>query len=98
MDEDVKKLKEDLRILNRAYSDVVAHSIIAIHIYEEYLMSKATSRELAVAMFNLLGIMPEDCAGHKTRKPRKASRISPNGSHKTKGPIARSRKKDAQEG
>tara|TARA_B100000749_G_C18327885_1_gene423686 strand:+ start:332 stop:646 length:315 start_codon:yes stop_codon:yes gene_type:complete len=98
MDEDVKKtLRASLRDLNRAYSSVVAHSIISIHIYEEYLMNKATSRELAVAMSDLLKAMPKDYANHKRKKPRKATRIASKPVSKEKRPVAPIKGEDAQE-
>ena len=96
MDEDVKTLRASLRVLNRAYSDVVAYSIIAIHVYEEYLMNKATSKELAISMTELLKAMPKDYAGYKLKKPRKAPRVASKSVSKTKGPMAPARKKDAR--
>jgi hypothetical protein len=85
MDEDIKILKGAIKTLNRAYSDLVAYSIIAIHLYEEYLLDKATSKELAIGMSDLLKSLPTDFAGIKLKKPRKSPRkpskaVSGNGS------------------
>ena len=98
MDEDLKTLKAALKTLNRAYSDLVAHSIIVIHVYEEYLRNKATSKELAVSMTELLKALPTDFAGTKLKKPRRATRRPSKGSSGSKGPIAPSRKKEEQKG
>ena len=97
MDEDVKKtLRASLRTISNAYSDVVAHSILAIHTYEEYLMDNATSKELAVSMANLLKVMPKNYADYKVKKPSKATRIASKPIVKRKRPVAPSRGKDAQ--
>lgn len=87
MDENLKALKETLKRLNRAYSDLVAYSIITIHIYEEYLLGKASSQELAIAMTDLLKALPKDFAGSLIKKPRKGPESLPKGTYKTKGPI-----------
>ena len=98
MDEDLKTLKGAVKTLNRAYSDLVAYAIIAIHMYEEYLRDKATSKELAVAMTDLLKVLPTDFAGTRLKKPRKAPRTAPTALPRKKRPQARARKKDEQKG
>ena len=98
MDEDLKSLKSSLKTLNRAYSDLVAHSIIAIHLYEEYLLGKATSKELAVSMTDLLKALPTDFAGTKLKKPRKATRRPSKAFPSSKGSTGPLGKKDDEKG
>lgn len=98
MDEDVKILKGAIKTLNRAYSDLVAYSIIAIHLYEEYLLDKVTSKDLAIGMSDLLKSLPTDFAGVKLKKPRKPPRKAPKAPIKRMRPQAHSRKKDEEKG
>ena len=98
MDEDVKLHKEALKTLNRVYSDLVAHSIITIHLYEEYLLNRATSKDLAKGMTDLLKALPTDFAGTKLRKPRKATRRPSKAIPKNARSTAPPRKKDEEKG
>ena len=91
-------MDEDLITLNRAYSDLVAHSIVSIHIYEEYLMGKATSKELAVSMKALLKTLPTDLNNTKTRKPRKPPRKPSKATARSKRSVGPPKGKDDEKG
>ena len=52
-------------ILNKAYSDIVATSVIALVVYEEYLLNQTNSQDLAKAMSDLRSSLPAD---HKRSK------------------------------
>lgn len=45
-------------VLNESYSDIVASSIEALVVYEDYLLNKTDSQELAKAMTNLKASLP----------------------------------------
>ena len=97
MDE-LRILKRELTRVNSAYSDLVAYAIISIHMYEEYLMDKASSKDVARAMGDLLKALPTDYAGRKLKKPRKAAKRAPKASSSTKGTPRPFKKRDGHRG
>ena len=98
MDEDVKAVKKKLSTLNRAYSDLVARAILSIHLYEEYLMDKASSRELAVSMKELLDSLPNSLTKSPPEKARKGSRRpSKDLAKKRRSPVPPKGKDDQEE-
>ena len=94
MDENLNSLTSSLQTLNRAYSDLVAHAIITIHLYEQYLLDQATSADVAKAMTDLLKTLPTEFAGTKLKKPKKALRRLPKTASLSKRPARPPRKKD----
>ncbi len=95
MDEDIN---DDYKTLNQAYSDLVAHSIVTVHMYEEYLLGKATSKELAITMTALLKALPTDYKGTKLKKPRKATRRPSKRVSGSRRPPVPPERKDVQRG
>jgi len=53
-------LSDRHKILNEAYSDIVATSVLALVVYEEYLLNQTNSQELASAMSELRSSLPTD--------------------------------------
>ena len=45
-------------VLNESHSEIVAHSVMALVVYEDYLLNKTDSQELAKAMSNLKSSLP----------------------------------------
>jgi len=70
MDESLKKSSSHYsphahEILCKAYSEIVSHSIMALVVYEEYLLGKTSSQELAQAMSHLREALPTSNRKHK---------------------------------